>query len=176
MDWRQNRKGQPYRKLNGITSVYEDKTVLHSILFFFWGNVYNFIRSRKKPTFIHKNLEHKPTTVQWGSGRTVEGFSSIVCHQNPHTFFWVLVTSRNKWVTDTIYDISYHVYRLSPSVVPNIFLTDSPHRRRQHHFTPTLADMNLWLPGLQAVRWLFLTNSSKPIILVWMEALQSAFF
>lgn len=78
MDWRQNSKGQSYRKLNGITSLYEDKTVLQSFFYFNEETCTILLRAGKKPTFIYKNLEHKSTTVQLGSGRTVEGFFRLL--------------------------------------------------------------------------------------------------
>lgn len=178
MDWRQNSKGQSYRKLNGITSLYEDKTVLQSFFYFNEETCTILLRAGKKPTFIYKNLEHKSTTVQLGSGRTVEGFF-VYCLSSKPSHFLLSLDHRQKQTghrCSLIYGTTYHVSRLPPSVVPNSLLISSPHRRRQHHFTPTLTNRALRLPGLQAVRWLFLTKSSKPIILVWMEPLQSAFF
>lgn len=143
MDWRQNCKGQPCRKLNELLHYIKIKM----FSFFFLMRKYlnfiqsNFINNREKPSFVYKNLEHKPTAPQWGSGRTIKGFSSIVYHQSPHSFFWVLVTSRNKWVT--VYGNSYHVSRSSPSVVLNCL--------KQTHPDMSYPDKRVW--DWQGSRW-----------------------
>lgn len=141
------------------------KTKLFCIqsFFFFYEKISPILlRAGKKITFLYKNL----TISQLLYNEDQEELWKIF---NLLSVIKILTLSPEFWSPAETNESQ--IQPMSPA-----FLTASPHGRRQCHFTPTFTNMRLRLPGLQADRWFFLTNSSKPVILVWMEPLQSAFF